>query len=69
MNIETVEEAMQLTMKEHKKLQKIIKPNEKKTVKAKNNQELPVWFNKENEVEETSEDDVKELDEILNELV
>ena len=69
LNIETVEEAMQLTMKEHKKLQKIIKPNEKKTVKAKNNQELPVWFNKENEVEETSEDDVKELDEILNELV
>ena len=69
LNIETVEEAMQLTMKEHKKLQKIIKPNEKKTVKAKNNQELPVWFNKENEVEETSQDDVKELDEILNELV
>ena len=69
LNIETVEEAMQLTMKEHKKLQKIIKPNEKNTVKAKNNQELPVWFNKENEVEETSEDDVKELDEILNELV
>ena len=69
LNIETVEDAMKLTMKEHKKLKKIIKPKEKKITKTDNTQDLPIWFNKENEVEETSEDDVKELDEILNELV
>ena len=69
LNIETVEDAMKLTMKEHKKLKKIIKPKEKKITKTDNTQDLPVWFNKENEVAETSEEDVEELDKILKELV
>ena len=69
LNIETVEDAMKLTMKEHKKLKKIIKPKEKKISKTDNTQDLPIWFNKENEVAETSEEDVEELDKILKELV
>lgn len=69
LNIETVEDAMKLTMKEHKKLKKIIKPKEKKITKTDNTQDLPIWFNKENEVAETSEEDVEELDKILKELV
>ena len=72
LNIETVEDAMKLTEKEHKKLKKIIKPNEKKVssnTKVHNNQELPVWFNKNNEVSDTTEEDVEELDKIINELV
>ena len=72
LNIETVEDAMKLTEKEHKKLKKIIKPNEKKVssnTKVHNNQELPVWFNKDNEVSDTTEEDVEELDKIINELV
>ncbi len=69
LNIETVEDAMKLTMKEHKKLKKIIKPKEKKITKTDNTQDLPIWFNKENEVAETSEEDVEQLDKILKELV
>ena len=69
LNIETVEDAMKLTMKEHKKLEKIIKPKEKKITKTDNTQDLPIWFNKENEVAETSEEDVEQLDKILKELV
>ena len=70
LNIETVEEAMKFTEKEHKKLKKIGKSkttNEKKVVKEDNN--IPAWFNKEQEVIETTQEEVEELDNILKELV
>lgn len=72
LNIETVEEAMRVTEKEHKKIKKMIKP--KDTVKIKgektdNNKNIPAWFNKEQEVLETTQEEVEELDKILNELV
>ncbi len=70
LNIETVEDAMRITEKEHKKLKKIVKPKEK-DVSNKNQkvQELPAWFNNEQEVVETTQEEVEELDKILNELV
>ena len=66
LNIETVEEAMKITEKEHKKLKKIVKPKEKIVKEDKN---IPAWFNKEQDIEEIEEKEKEELDKILEELV
>lgn len=66
LNIETVEEAMKITEKEHKKLKKIVKPKEKVVKEEKN---IPVWLNKEQDVENLEENEKEELDKILAELV
>ncbi len=69
LNIETVEDAMRYTEKEYKKnvLHKKKETTEKKDVKVEEN--LPAWFNKEQDVVETSQEEVDELDKILKELV
>ena len=72
LNIETVEEAMRITEKEHKKIKKMIKPKEvakTKSEKSDTNKNVPAWFNKEQEVEKTTSEEIEELDKILNELV
>ena len=73
LNIETVEDAMKYTEKEHKRLNKIVNNKEKnfntKNVKDKNIESLPAWFNKDHDVLETSKEEQEELDKILNELV
>lgn len=73
LNIETVEEAMLIAEKEHKKMKKIIEKGNKvqPVTKGKVNEQtqLPVWFNKEHEIEQTSDEEIEELDNILNELV
>ena len=66
LNIETVEEAMKITEKEHKKLKKIVKPKEK-TIKEDKN--IPAWFNKEQDVLEINNEEKEELDKILEELI
>ena len=74
LNIETVEDAMRFTEKEHKKLGKIFQKknsdstNKPKTIKS-NEANLPAWFNKEQEVSKTSVEEEEEMDKILNELV
>ena len=72
-NIETVEEAMKIAEKEHKKMKKIMNKDDKQEQnpnKKQNEQtKLPVWFNKELETEKTSDEEIEELDSILNELV
>ena len=72
LNIETVEEAMDITEKEHKKLKRLI-TNKTEKVKTKTEkptkEELPVWFNKTLDKEEASEEDLKEMDDILSGLV
>lgn len=79
LNIETVEEAMRISEKEHKKLKKAFEnknnntnTNTNKTVsyKSKNTvkEEVPDWFNKELKNEEMSDDDIKELDDLLNSI-
>lgn len=73
LNIETVEEAMRISEKEHKKLKKQFE-NKTKTASitysknSKKQEELPDWFNKDLKNEEMTADDVKELDEILSSI-
>ena len=71
LNIETVEEAMKITEKEHKKLKKMVQSTNKDKPSHKSSTEkaVPVWFNKEQEIKETSDEEVEELDKILNELI
>lgn len=69
LNIETVEEAMRISEKEHKKLKKQFenKNNSVKTAKPyiKREEQLPDWFNKELKNEEMSIEEKEELDNIL----
>ncbi len=69
LNIETVEEAMRITEKEHKKLKKIVTSDSKTKRQAPEKQELPVWFNQEQHLEEMTAEDSEEMDKILQELV
>ena len=73
LNIETVEEAMRISEKEHKKLKKQFENKSKVTTtvnhsKQSRKEELPDWFDKELKNEEMSEEDMKELDDILNSI-
>ena len=69
LNVETVEDAMRLTEKEHKKLKKIIKPKEKIATKKETKNDVHVWFNKDKQIDEANSEDVEELENLLNELV
>ena len=71
--VETVEDAMKFAEKENKKKKKMNKLKEDKIkVKDKSKEKdsnLPVWFNKNNDIEQTTSEEVEELDRILNDLV
>lgn len=75
LNIETVEEAMRITEKEHKKIKKKLAETSTKTQttkKQKQTSDIPAWFDKEKETVEPTETDREafdELDKILQELV
>ena len=76
LNIETVEEAMLLTEKEHKKMKKLLEKNPEKSQNKKtpsgktdDTSSLPIWFNKALENTEATDQDVAEMDEILAGLV
>ena len=67
-HVETVEEAMRIAEKYHKKMKKqlsVSHPVEKKEKESS----LPAWFEKEQKIEETTAEEVEELDKILSELV
>ena len=68
LNIETVEEAMRITEKEHKKIKKMVESKKKTTPKTKKEEPLPAWFNQELEKEQTTTEDALELEKILEEL-
>lgn len=69
-NIETVEEAMIITEKEHKKLKKIMEEKKKPTqVMKTKEQQLPAWFSENQDVKETSQEEIDELDKILNDII
>lgn len=68
LNIETVEEAMRITEKEHKKMKRVIS---KKTSSVKqknftNNESLPDWFDKKIEKEEISKEEEDEINRLLS---
>lgn len=72
LNVETVEDAMRITEKEHKKMKKLMESKKTTTVKyTKNEKEekLPAWFDKELDNVEISDDEQEEMDNILKELV
>ena len=72
LNIETVEDAMRTTEREHKKMKKMMENKKTSTTKyvgKKTEEKLPAWFDKELEKKEISEEEVEEMDKILEELV
>lgn len=73
LNIETVEEAMKIAEKEHKKMKTLLnKTKSTKTTKStttKKDASLPAWFDKELDNTETTPEEEEELNQILKELV
>jgi len=74
LHIETVEEAMRVTEKEHKKLKKQFENKTTKkapTYKPKEvrSEELPDWFNKELKNVEMTAEDKEELDKLINSVI
>ncbi len=67
LNIETVEDAMNVALKEHNKIKKI---TDKKNTNTKINskEELPTWFNKDLDSKELSEEEQKEMDDLLKDF-
>ncbi len=68
-NIETVEDAMRLAEKEHKKIKKLIEAKSNKTTDNKKapKEELPTWF-KNNESKEMTQEDVDEMNKMLGDF-
>ena len=72
LKVETVEDAMRLTEKEHKKIKKMIEKKDKTTkyYKPKTKEEtIPAWFDKEPEKEDISKEEQEELDTLINNLI
>ena len=69
LNIETVEDAMKITEKEHKKMKKIIRKETPKRTSSKKVEQLPAWFDKDLDKTTPSDEEQDELDRILQELV
>ena len=70
LNIETVEEAMRITEKEHKKMKRMISPSTKKEKRpSAPKADVPVWFDQDPEKQELSQEDSEEMSKILEELV
>ena len=69
LNIETVEDAMKITEKEHKKMKRIINKETPKKVNNKQKEQLPAWFDKDLDKNTPSDEEQDELDKILQELV
>ena len=69
LNIETVEDAMKITEKEHKKMKKIIGKETPKRTNSKKIEQLPAWFDKDLDKTTPSDEEQDELDRILQELV
>ncbi len=72
LNIETVEDAMAVAEKEHKKIKKLMESKTKNpTAYQKSqtkNEELPIWFEKNIEKQEISKEEQEELDNLLKEF-
>lgn len=70
LNIETVEDAMRIAEKEHKKLKKMLNSRDAAKVKTKSVKEeaLPSWFDREYDNHELSKEEQEELDNLLSEF-
>lgn len=70
LNVETVEDAMKITEKEHKKTKKLFDDKSTENIKSAKKQEnnLPAWFDN-NKKAEINDEEAMELDKILEDLV
>ncbi len=70
LNIETVEDAMRVAEKEHKKLKKLLNKNKEEPKKKLivKEETLPSWFDKEYDSHELSKEEKEELDNLLKEF-
>lgn len=71
LNVETVEEAMRVSEKEHKKLKKQFEQKNapsKQVIRKVKEETLPDWFDKNLENEEMTEEEQRELEQILNSI-
>ena len=71
LNIETVEDAMAVAEKEHKKIKKLVDKNKTTVTSSKNNkekEELPSWFEENIEKQEISPEEQEELDKLLKDF-
>lgn len=69
LNIETVEDAMKITMKEHKSVKKMITKTPVAKSKIDKKESLPAWFDKDIDKINPTTDEKNELEKILKELV
>ncbi len=69
LNIETVEDAMRITEKEHKKMKKMMSKEKTYTKTANQKEVLPAWFNKDLDKKEPAPEEMDELNKIIEELV
>lgn len=69
LNIETVEDAMKITLKEHKSVKKMINKTPQVKSKIEKKESLPAWFDKDIDKVNPTTDEQIELDKILKELV
>ena len=68
LNIETVEDAMRITEKEHKKNKKLINKTSKSRKTITKN-DIPAWFDKELEKNDLTKEESEEMEKVLGELV
>ena len=74
LKVETVEDAMRVTEKEHKRIKKLIDKEKTPAVSTskkyipKKEEVLPAWFDKELENSETSEQEQEEMEKLLKEI-
>lgn len=68
LKIETVEEAMKIAEKEHKKIKKLTQKPKEKEYKNKKEEILPSWFDKELDSKELTKEEQEELDNLLKEF-
>lgn len=71
LNIETVEDAMRVAEKEHKKIKKLMEKNttsKTQTKVVKEKEELPIWFGEEIDKKEISKEEQEELDSLLKDF-
>ena len=66
LNIETVEDAMAVAEKEHKKIKKLMEKTDTKSFNKKDKkEELPLWFEKNIDKQEISPEEQEEFDNLL----
>ncbi len=68
LNIETVEEAMRVAEKEHKKIKKLLNKDKEVPNKKSKEEVIPSWFEKEYDNKEMSKEESEELDRLLKEF-